>query len=214
VIVGQLAGGMLHDFNNVLTVITGTIEILSAAVADRPNRAIGKSHRRGGRPGGAKLTTQLSAFARGQPSRPVAVDVNAVVAGDVASVRATLGVETEVPRCWRMTCRWRWPIPVSSRPRSWPCDRRAQRHAGSGKVVFRDEALQHRTGRHGRGQAPGRRRDRDPMPAPTTSRHASGPHLSAISDSGGFRHPIRRPQSGSCVRSATARWPSFLLPKA
>jgi hypothetical protein len=30
-IVGQLAGSILHDFNNVLTVITGTIEILSAA---------------------------------------------------------------------------------------------------------------------------------------------------------------------------------------
>ena len=34
-IMGQLAGGVLHDFNNILTVITGTIEILAAAVADR-----------------------------------------------------------------------------------------------------------------------------------------------------------------------------------
>jgi len=45
---------------------------------------------------GAKLTTQLSAFARGQPSRPVAVDVNAVVAETSRLLRATLGVETEV----------------------------------------------------------------------------------------------------------------------
>ena len=37
--VGQLTGGMAHDFNNILTVITGTIEILAEAVADRPDLA-------------------------------------------------------------------------------------------------------------------------------------------------------------------------------
>jgi CheY-like chemotaxis protein len=34
--VGELTGGVAHDFNNILTVITGTIEILQEAVADRP----------------------------------------------------------------------------------------------------------------------------------------------------------------------------------
>jgi GAF domain-containing protein len=34
--VGQLTGGIAHDLNNILTVITGTIEILAEAVADRP----------------------------------------------------------------------------------------------------------------------------------------------------------------------------------
>jgi len=96
VIVGQLAGGMLHDFNNVLTVITGTIEILSAAVADRPELAAIANLIDEAAARGAKLTTQLSAFARGQPSRPVAVDVNAVVAETSRLLRATLGVETEV----------------------------------------------------------------------------------------------------------------------
>ena len=32
--VGQLTGGVAHDFNNILTVITGTIEILGEAVKD------------------------------------------------------------------------------------------------------------------------------------------------------------------------------------
>src|SRR6202011_1724492 len=32
--VGQLTGGVAHDFNNILTVITGTIEILDEAVKD------------------------------------------------------------------------------------------------------------------------------------------------------------------------------------
>src|SRR5689334_22403495 len=35
--IGQLTGGVAHDFNNILTVITGTIEILGEAVQDRPN---------------------------------------------------------------------------------------------------------------------------------------------------------------------------------
>jgi PAS domain-containing protein len=37
--VGQLTGGVAHDFNNILTVITGTIEILEEGVADRPDLA-------------------------------------------------------------------------------------------------------------------------------------------------------------------------------
>ena len=34
--IGQLTGGVAHDFNNVLTVITGTIEILQEGLADKP----------------------------------------------------------------------------------------------------------------------------------------------------------------------------------
>ena len=37
--IGQLTGGVAHDFNNILTVITGTIEILAEAVADKPQLA-------------------------------------------------------------------------------------------------------------------------------------------------------------------------------
>ena len=47
--VGQLTGGVAHDFNNILTVIIGTIEILADGVADRPQlAAIAKHDRRGG----------------------------------------------------------------------------------------------------------------------------------------------------------------------
>lgn len=38
-IVGQLVGGILHDFNNVLTVIAGAIGLLADAVADEPQLA-------------------------------------------------------------------------------------------------------------------------------------------------------------------------------
>ena len=35
--VGHLTGGVAHDFNNILTVIPGTIEILAEGVRGRPN---------------------------------------------------------------------------------------------------------------------------------------------------------------------------------
>src|ERR1019366_7560217 len=68
-IVGQLTGGVVHDFNNILTVIAGTIEILAEAVADRPElaaiaRLIDEAAARG-----ASLTLHLLAFARGRPSQ-------------------------------------------------------------------------------------------------------------------------------------------------
>src|SRR3954452_21352370 len=37
--IGQLTGGVAHDFNNVLTVITGTIEIIREGLADKPDLA-------------------------------------------------------------------------------------------------------------------------------------------------------------------------------
>ena len=37
--IGQLTGGVAHDFNNVLAAITGTIDILADGVADRPELA-------------------------------------------------------------------------------------------------------------------------------------------------------------------------------
>jgi len=95
-IVGQLTGGVLHDFNNVLTVITGTIEILAAAVSDRAEllaiaNLIDEAAIRG-----ARLTSHLLAFARGRPSEPVAVDINALMEDASGLLRATLGVEIEI----------------------------------------------------------------------------------------------------------------------
>ena len=95
-IVGQLTGGVVHDFNNILTVITGTIEILAEAVADRPElaaiaRLIDEAASRG-----ANLTSHLLAFARGQPSQPCGVDVNALLVEAARLLRPTLGEQIEI----------------------------------------------------------------------------------------------------------------------
>ena len=94
--VGQLTGGIAHDLNNILTVITGTIEILAEAVADRPELvAIAKMiDEAAGR--GADLTQRLLAFARKQPLQPREVDVNALVSEAAKLLRPTLGEQIEI----------------------------------------------------------------------------------------------------------------------
>jgi signal transduction histidine kinase/CheY-like chemotaxis protein len=94
--VGQLTGGVAHDFNNILTVITGTIGILGEAVADQPQLAaitklIDEAAERG-----ANLTKHLLAFARKQPLQPVEVDVNALVLEAAKLLNPTLGENIEI----------------------------------------------------------------------------------------------------------------------
>jgi signal transduction histidine kinase/CheY-like chemotaxis protein len=94
--VGQLTGGIAHDLNNILTVITGTIEILAEAVADRPELAaiakmIDEAAARGG-----DLTQRLLAFARKQPLQPRDVDLNLLVIEAASLLRPTLGESVEI----------------------------------------------------------------------------------------------------------------------
>ena len=95
-IVGRLTGGIVHDFNNILTVITGTIGILAEAVADRPDLAAiaGLIDQAAAR--GADLTGHLLAFTRGGPSQPCEVDVNALLVDATRLLRPTLGELIEI----------------------------------------------------------------------------------------------------------------------
>ena len=95
-IVGQLTGGVVHDFNNILTVITGTIEILAEAVADRPDLAAIAELIAGAAARGANLTSHLLCFARGEPSQPCDVDVNALLAEAARLLRPALGEQIEI----------------------------------------------------------------------------------------------------------------------
>jgi signal transduction histidine kinase len=95
-VVGRLAGGIVHDFNNILTVITGTIGILAEAVADRPDlaaiaRLIDEAATRG-----ADHTAHLLAFMRSQPSHPCEVDVNALLVDAARLLRPMLGGQIEI----------------------------------------------------------------------------------------------------------------------
>jgi PAS domain S-box-containing protein len=103
---GKLTGGVAHDFNNILTVITGTIEILASAVADRPQLAaiakmIGEAAGRG-----SEITRRLLAFARKQPLQPQETDINALVMDTVNLLQPSLGAQTD--------------IDVALEPDTWP----------------------------------------------------------------------------------------------
>jgi len=94
--VGQLTGGVAHDFNNMLTVILGTIEILKDGVTGNPDlSAIAKmideaaTH-------GADLTHRLLAFSRQQPLQPRRTDVNALVIDAARLLRPMLGDNVEI----------------------------------------------------------------------------------------------------------------------
>jgi signal transduction histidine kinase len=94
--ISQLTGGIAHDLNNILTVITGTIEILAEGVADRPDllaitRMIDQAGARG-----ADLTQRLLAFARKQPLQPREVDVDALAMEAANLLRPMLGEQVEV----------------------------------------------------------------------------------------------------------------------
>ena len=97
-VVGQLAGGVAHDFNNMLTGITGYTELVlgtfptEAPVADDLRKVLEFSHRAAG------LTQQLLAFSRRQPLEPEVLNLNALVANTVELLQRLIGenIATEV----------------------------------------------------------------------------------------------------------------------
>lgn len=95
-IVGQLTGGVVHDFNNILTVISGTIDILAEAVADRPDLAAVAKLIDEAATRGAGLASSLLALSRGPPSQPREVDVVSLLADAARLLRPTLGELIEI----------------------------------------------------------------------------------------------------------------------
>ncbi|MCX5869954.1 MAG: GAF domain-containing protein [Deltaproteobacteria bacterium] len=89
--VGRLAGGVAHDFNNMLGVIIGHAEIAMNQVdPDQPLHAsLAEIHMAAQR--SADLTRQLLAFARKQTVAPKVLDLNETVAGMLNMLRRLIG---------------------------------------------------------------------------------------------------------------------------
>jgi PAS domain S-box-containing protein len=103
--IGNLTGGMAHDFNNMLGVIIGNIDLLrdlrkdDAELDELACEALDAAFR------GADLTRRLLAFARQQPLRPLHVDINELVSGITRLLSRTLGEDIEIslalsPEVW------------------------------------------------------------------------------------------------------------------
>jgi nitrogen-specific signal transduction histidine kinase/CheY-like chemotaxis protein len=94
--IGQLTGGVAHDFNNVLTVITGTIEIIHEGLADKPELAAIAQLIDDAASRGAEITSQLLTFARRQPLEPREIDVNGLVVETAKLLKPILGEHIEI----------------------------------------------------------------------------------------------------------------------
>ena len=89
--IGQLAGGVAHDFNNILTVIHGHASLLLAGgsltgVSARSAQQISQAAERA-----AGLTRQLLAFGRRQVMQPRRLDMNEVVGNMTKMLGRILG---------------------------------------------------------------------------------------------------------------------------
>ena len=90
--VGQLAGGVAHDFNNMLTVIIGNLDVLTHLIpSDRDDLRPMVSGALRGAQRAAQLTTRLLAFGRRQTLSPKTVNLNKVVNDTSQMLRRTLG---------------------------------------------------------------------------------------------------------------------------
>lgn len=88
---GQLTGGLAHDFNNMLAIIIGNLDLLARRLAEDAARRQFVEHALEGAQRAAKLTQSLLAFSRQQPLSPKALDVNRIVSEMSRILRSTLG---------------------------------------------------------------------------------------------------------------------------
>ena len=78
--VGRLAGGVAHDFNNVLTAIFGYTDLLRDQLPEEDPRRADLDEIRRSAERAASLTRQLLAFSRKQVMQPRVLNLNEVVA--------------------------------------------------------------------------------------------------------------------------------------
>ena len=88
---GQLAAGVAHDFNNILTVIQGNVSLLqmgqlTLAEQNSARVEIARAAERA-----ANLTRQLLTFSRRQPMQPMDLDLNEVVANITKMLQRLIG---------------------------------------------------------------------------------------------------------------------------
>jgi two-component system cell cycle sensor histidine kinase/response regulator CckA len=94
--IGQLAGGVAHDFNNILSIIGGCSDVLLSlsGLGETERGWVQEIKSAGDR--AAALTRQLLAFSRRQILKPVVLDLNQVIAGMEQMLRRLLREDIEL----------------------------------------------------------------------------------------------------------------------
>ncbi|WP_210251786.1 GAF domain-containing hybrid sensor histidine kinase/response regulator [Agrobacterium tumefaciens] len=96
--VGQLTGGLAHDFNNILAGISGSLEIISKRLAQGRlsdvDRYVGEAQ--GSAKRAANLTNRLLAFSRRQTLIPTPAKLDALVNGMLDLVSRSVGPQIRI----------------------------------------------------------------------------------------------------------------------
>jgi signal transduction histidine kinase len=103
--IGQLTGGVAHDFNNVLQIIGGNLQLVKMIGGVNPQGMARIENALNGVERGARLAAHLLAFARRQPLQNAVVELQPVLANMDDMLRRVLGpralVVTDIaPQLW------------------------------------------------------------------------------------------------------------------
>ncbi len=97
--IGRLAGGVAHEFNNMLEVILGHCELLAEEHLDKPALLAELQEIRNAALRSARLTSQLLAYAQKRPGTPERLDVNAEIERAMGRLGRILGPDIRLS--WR-----------------------------------------------------------------------------------------------------------------
>ena len=90
-VIGRLAGGVAHDFNNQLTVILGCLDLLELQLVETDPLRHQVAMMRNAAERSAALTRQLLVFSRKEALKPQALDLNALLRNLEKMVRRLIG---------------------------------------------------------------------------------------------------------------------------
>lgn len=93
--IGQMTGGIVHDFNNLLTVVIGNLELLEMRGADKRQLALIKDALESAELG-ADLTSRLMIFAGKSNLKPVKCDLRELCSRTLAMLKRTLGANIRI----------------------------------------------------------------------------------------------------------------------
>jgi hypothetical protein len=94
--VGQLTGGVAHDFNNVLGAVIGNLDLLAESIADNPKAARYAESSLAAALSGAELVKRLLAFSRRQPLRPEPIELRETIASVKPLIRRTISEQITI----------------------------------------------------------------------------------------------------------------------
>jgi PAS domain S-box-containing protein len=100
--VGRLAGGLAHDFNNILGIITACTELLRSGGESNYDNSPFIANIRKAVVRGTSLTRQLLAFTRKSAVQPQLIDLNSHLKDVTKLIRPLMGDDVEIvtqPRC-------------------------------------------------------------------------------------------------------------------